>query len=69
MSFARLRLAARASRLRSLRSVGPACVACGLAALVVAVFFQVREHEFVNLDDGIYVVRNQALDQPLSGRA
>ena len=39
-----------------------AAIALGLVALVVAVFAQARHHEFVNLDDGIYVVRNPALD-------
>jgi tetratricopeptide (TPR) repeat protein len=42
-----------------------AAIALGLVALVVAVFAQARHHEFVNLDDGIYVVRNPALDAGL----
>ncbi len=40
-------------------------VACALVLLVVVVFHEVRGHEFVNLDDGIYVVRNVALEQGL----
>ena len=50
------------------RRATPAWIACGLVLLVVAVFQQVRHHDFVNLDDGIYVVRNPALDEGLSAR-
>ncbi len=46
--------------------VTPFWVGCGLVVLVLAVFAQARQHEFVNLDDGIYVVRNAALDAGLS---
>lgn len=36
-------------------------IAVGLAALTFAVYFQVRRHEFVNLDDRIYIVENATL--------
>lgn len=38
-----------------------ALVTAGLVALTFAVFFQVRDHEFVNLDDRIYIVENRTL--------
>ncbi len=43
-----------------------AAIALGLVALSLAVFWQVRHHEFVILDDGVYVVGNRALDAGLS---
>jgi tetratricopeptide (TPR) repeat protein len=36
-------------------------IALGLIALVLAVFFQVRHHEFVDLDDLAYIVYNESL--------
>src|SRR5262245_26274932 len=45
-----------------------AAIGAALALLTLAVFVEARHHEFVNLDDGIYVVRNPALDAGL-GRA
>ena len=40
-------------------------IVLGLVLLNLAVFLQVRRFEFVNLDDGIYVVRNADLDAGL----
>lgn len=44
-------------------------VSLGLVALVLAVFGQVREHEFVSYDDPIYVLENPNLREPLDGAA
>jgi hypothetical protein len=43
----------------------PLAIAALLGALAVAVFAQVRHHEFVNYDDRIYVVENPSLRQGL----
>jgi tetratricopeptide (TPR) repeat protein len=48
------------------RHVAPAWVACALVLLVLAVFHELPLHEFVNLDDGIYVVRNLTLEEELT---
>ena len=34
-------------------------IACALAALTLAVFVQIRDHDFVDYDDYVYVVHNQ----------
>jgi len=44
-------------------------VVCALVLLVVAVFQGVRQHAFVNFDDGLFVARNPGLDDGLSVRA
>jgi tetratricopeptide (TPR) repeat protein len=41
-------------------------LALGLVALTLAVFHEAPRHAFVNLDDGIYVVRNMNLDAGLT---
>src|SRR5437870_10303853 len=41
--------------MRTARHVG---ISLGLTAAILAVYFQVRTHDFVNFDDYIYVVQN-----------
>ncbi len=43
--------------------------AIGLAALTFAVYFQVLHHDFFQLDDGVYVTENPAIQGGITGQA
>ena len=51
--------------MRAERAARARFTALALVAISLAVFAQVRRFEFVNLDDGVYVARNAALDAGL----
>ena len=40
-----------------------------LIALILAVFWQVQNHEFINYDDNLYVTQNYLTQSGLTGRA
>jgi tetratricopeptide (TPR) repeat protein len=46
--------------------VSRSLIALGLVAIALGVFLPARHHDFVNLDDGVYIVRNDHLDEGLT---